>query len=165
MMKIRLLQPADVPAVLRVQAQGYSPIMQEPEEVVRARLRIAPDTAWVAEDNGGVCAYLMAYRSIVGKVTPLGGLFEVPPKPDCLYLHDLAVDPRCRGQGVGPALVRAACQWAEEQGLTHCALVSVQGSEHFWGRLGYGGWGGLAPAQRANLQTYAGPATYMVRRL
>lgn len=139
--------------------------MHEDEATIRSRLRAAPDSAWVAQEEGGVCAYLMAYRSVVGKVTPLDGAFDPVAEADALYLHDLAVAARCKGQGIGPALVQCAWRHAVSAGLAYSALLSVQGSRGFWERLGYQVWDRLDPAQLANLHTYEGPAFYMVRRL
>lgn len=165
MRRIRLMKEADLSAVTRVQAECYSAFMQEDEPTIRARLLLSPDTAWVAEDESGVCAYLVGYRSVVGKVTALNGLFKIPQGADTLYLHDLAVSRRCKGHGVGTALVRSASRSAEEEGLAYSALVSVQGSREFWQRLEYRVWDDLESDQLANLQTYEGPAYYMVKRL
>lgn len=159
------MKPEDVPSLLRLQAECYSSKLLEDESTIRARLRLSPDSAWVAEDEGGLCAYLVTYRSVVGKVTPLGGPFDPMKEADCLYLHDLAVSSRCKGQGIGQALVQFACQTAVEEGFAYSALVSVQGSQAFWNRLGYHLWDGLEPAQLANLKTYEGPSAYMVRSL
>lgn len=165
MLHIRRMKPEDVAFVNHVQTECYSPFMQEDEATIRERLRLAPDTAWVAEDEGGVCAYLVGYRSVVGKVTPLNAVFEIPQSTDALYLHDLAVSRRGKGRGIGKALVQAACEQAHEEGLAYSALVSVQNSKAFWERLGFAEWAGLSEGQRANLNTYEGPAFYMVRDL
>jgi predicted N-acetyltransferase YhbS len=150
---------SDLAAVLAVQAACYPPAMQEAAAVVRARLRASPATVLVARDADGVCAYLFAYPSRLGKVTPLGGDFALPAEPDTLYLHDLAVAPRAAGQGVARRLVDAML--ARADGLCHAALVSVQDSRRFWERLGY------APAagDPAALATYPADALYMTKRL
>ena len=150
---------ADLDAVLAVQAACYPPAMQEAADVVRARLRASPDTVLVARDADGVCAYLFAYPSRLGKVTPLGGAFAVPEAPDTLYLHDLAVAPRVAGQGVARRLVDTML--ARAGGLRHSALVSVQDSRRFWESLGYL----PAAGDEAALATYPAGALYMTKRL
>ena len=165
MYRLRRMFADDVPALTSLQTECYGPEMQEDEATIRDRFLLAPDSAWVAEDENGVCAYLVGYPSAVGKVTPLNGLFNVVPNSDTLYLHDLSVANRCKGQGVGKALVQFACQQAEADGCSYSALVSVQGSRPFWERLGYAEWTGLDPVQQANLSTYYGPSFYMVRKL
>lgn len=164
MFSIRLMQEQDVSAVLAIQLEAYSPDLFESETVIRARLASAPQHAWVAEDDEGVCAYLFAYHSHVGKVTPLDGDFCIPAQPDCLYLHDLAVARRAAGRRIGPALVREALGQARQQRLRFSALVSVQESSAFWNRMGYTEQQ-PNPEHAEHLFSYQVPATYMVRSL
>ncbi|NIA54353.1 GNAT family N-acetyltransferase [Massilia sp. TW-1] len=151
----------DLAGVLAVQAACYPPAMQEPAHVVLARLAASPRTVLVARDDAGVCAYLFAYPSRLGRVTPLGAPFAVAAEPDTLYLHDVAVAPRAAGQGVARRLVARLHDDAAVRGLRHAALVSVQDSLEFWESLGY------APAagDHAALATYPGAAHYMTKRL
>lgn len=95
--QLRPMRAADLAAVPAVQAACYPAPMQESAAVVLARLRASPDTVLVACDAGGVCAYLFAYRSVLGRITRLGGAFTPPLDPDTLDLHDLAVAPRAAG--------------------------------------------------------------------
>jgi len=138
---IRLLSPADLPALLRTQAACYGAGFNEPEAVFAQRLQQSPLTAWCVDDPGRpgeLAAYLLGYPSRVGQITPLHGGFEPAAQPDCLYLHDLAVSPHCKGQSLGLRLVRHAWgQAAQLWGLGASALVAVQGSLPFWQRLGY----------------------------
>ncbi|MBS1228882.1 MAG: family N-acetyltransferase [Proteobacteria bacterium] len=155
----------DVPAVLVIQAECYLPAVIEDESSIRSRLDASPDSAWVAEDEQGVCAYLVAYRSIVGKVTPIGGAFDVATEPGTFYLHDLAVARRATGCRIGQALVGLACEQARAEGLAHSSLVSIQASSEFWKKHGYAVVDELDPLELANLQTYGGQGYYMVKRL
>lgn len=103
--RIRAMRAADLDAILAIQAACYPPAMQEPARVVAARIRVAGDTCVVGEDGAGVCAYLFAYPSRLGAVTPLDGMFDVAPHADTLYLHDLSVAPRALRRGLARALV------------------------------------------------------------
>ena len=158
--------PADIASVLRIQAQCYLPDNIESGSVIRARLASAPDTAWVAELDGEICAYLVSYRSRFGEIGALGDDFEPATEPDCLYLHDLAVGGAARGLRIGPQLVARALELARAESLPHVTLVSVQDSAHFWERLRFAPWSDLDAGQSARLATYAGqPAGYRVRLL
>ncbi|MCC2957465.1 GNAT family N-acetyltransferase [Massilia sp. IC2-477] len=157
---IRAMRAADLDAVLAVQAACYPPAMQEAAAVVLARVSAAGDTCIVAEDDRGVCAYLFAYPSTLGMVTPLGAEFAPAADADTLYLHDLAVAPRAHGRGLARRLVEHLL--ARAQGLSASALVSVQDTAGFWTTLGY------RPANSAcadALASYPGEARYMVRPL
>ena len=162
---LRSMHPADVPAVLDIQAQCYRPETIESEATVRRRLACAPDAAWVAERKDGVCAYLVGYRSLLGEVTPLGGDFEPIADGDCLYLHDLAVARCAAGSGTARALVERAWAQASSEGLLFSALVSVQGSCDFWKKRGYTVVDQPSAEQQSRLDSYPGRSYYMVRQL
>lgn len=161
---IRAMRLEDVPAMLAVQRQCYPLDMNEPAEVFQARFQACPDTAWVALDAvGQVGAYLVAYRSCLGKVTPLGQAFEHAPMADALYLHDLAIGRALRGQGLAQTLVGHAREQAQASGLPALSLVSVNGTTPFWQRMGFE-VRPVRPESEQALQSYVQPAFYMVSR-
>jgi GNAT superfamily N-acetyltransferase len=157
----------DLDAVLAVQAACYPPSMQEAADVVLARLRAAPATTLVLPGATGICAYVFAYPSRLGRITPLNAGFAPAPDPDTLYVHDLAVHPRAHGQGLGRRLARTLLERGRGQGLRHGALVAVLDARPFWESLGFSlvpnipgaGQGGEA------LASYPGEALYMSRLL
>jgi len=132
---------------------------------VLARIDAAGESCVVVQDGEGVCGYLFAYPSRLGKLTPLGAGFEVAGVPDTLYLHDLAVAPRAHGRGLARSLVARLLARARRDGLTASALVSVQDTAAFWTALGYEASEANCPAARAALASYPGVARYMVRPL
>jgi GNAT superfamily N-acetyltransferase len=162
---IRLMQVTDIPALLVIQEQAYGVEMFEDAEVIEQRLHIAPETAWVAETDAGVQAYLVTYPSRLGALTALGDNFQCAADADCLYLHDLAVATAAGGCGLGQALIAAATRYAEEKGYGFSSLISVQNSVGFWQRRGYGVVENLNPAQQLLLATYTGPAYYMSKTI
>lgn len=162
---VRPLAVQDLPGLLAVQLACYGAGFVESREVFAARLASPANCSLVLERAGVVCAYLAAYRSLRGKVTPLHGGFEAVPQPDTLYLHDMAVLPGCAGQGLARALLQPMWKEAKARGLRHTALVSVQGSQAYWERQGYAVQALADAAQRERLASYGGGAVYMVREL
>ena len=152
----------DLPAVLAVQAACYPPAIQEPAAVVLARLRVAPRTSLVTADAGGICAYVFAYPSRLGAVTPLGARFGPAPDADTLYVHDLAVAPRALGRGLARGIVTALLERVSSLDLPHAALVAVQDSRRFWEGQGFAPEDAGEAGVRA-LATYPGGALYMAR--
>jgi predicted N-acetyltransferase YhbS len=163
---IRLMQPTDLAAVMQVQAACYATGLHEAATVVAARLAASPQTAWVVEDAQGIGAYLVAYRSEIGVITPFDQVFVPVEQGACLYVHDLAVSPHLAGQRVAQQVLAQAQCAAMAQGMCGSGLVSVQGSQGFWQRLGYEV---LSPlhmcfdAQTA-LQSYGVDAVYMTQK-
>lgn len=154
---------ADLEGVLAVQAACYPVSMQEPAAVVLARLRAAPATTLVAGDRQGVCAYVFAYPSKLGRITPLNAGYTPAPDADTLYLHDLAVHPRTHGQGLGRRLAQVLFAAAPGLGLKHGALVAVLDARPFWEKLGFSE---TAPGQGAGAMAgYRGEAVYMCRQI
>lgn len=160
----RLMTEDDVSSVLAIQAQCYVPGAIESEAAIRARLLVAPECAWIAEDAHGVCAYLVGYPSELGKVTPLGSGFLPACEPTTLYLHDLAVSPRVAGAGVGSRLVGLALATARRRAMPYSALVAIQDAAAFWRGLGYEEHHVPDAAHAAHLRTYPGQALYMARK-
>ena len=163
-----LLRPmalADLPAVLDVQRACYPGGFLESAEVITQRLRSPANLSCVAVRGGAVCAYLAAYRSRPGKLTPLHGGFEAVAQPDTVYLHDMAVAPHAKGQGLAQHLVEHLWAQGRSEGLVCSALVSVQGSQVFWERLGYRVQALADPAQQQNLASYGADACYMLKPL
>lgn len=161
----RLLTAEDLPGLLVVQRACYGDGYIESAAVYARRLASPAQCSWVVEQAGRVCAYLAAYGSVRGKVTPLHGDFEAAASPDTLYLHDMAVLPEMAGQGLARALLAALWQPALAQGLTSSALVAVPGSHGFWQRQGYAEAGLQDPHQRQRLDAYGKGAVYMQRAL
>lgn len=156
---IRPVAETDIDAILRVQAACYSPAMREARAVVSARIRSAAATSFVVLDGDGLCAYVFAYRSTRGAVTPLDAPFAVAADGDTLYIHDLAVAPRAAGRGLARRLAGHLQALARAAGWGS-ALVSVQDSQAFWEGLGFRVTACDAPAAMA---TYPRGAVYMAR--
>jgi ribosomal protein S18 acetylase RimI-like enzyme len=162
----RALQLRDLPGLLQVQLACYGEGFVESAEVFTRRLASPVNCSLVLERSGQVCAYLAAYRSVQGKVTPLHGDFDsAVAVPDTLYLHDMAVLPGCAGQGLAQALLAPLWAQGAAWGLRHTALVSVQGSQGYWERHGYAVAALEDPVQRERLASYGQGAVYMVRPL
>lgn len=163
---VRPLALQDLPGLLAVQRACYGEGFVESGEAFAQRLASPANCSLVLEREGVVCAYLAAYWSVRGKVTPLHGGFDATPQPDTLYLHDMAVLPGCAGQGLAGALLQPMWEAARAQGLPYSALVSVQGSQGYWERHGYAVQPLADAPQRERLASYGeGGAVYMVRKL
>ena len=166
---IRPLTLADLPALLAVQQACYGAGFVESAEVFARRLASPANCSLVAvRDSGELMAYLAAYHSVRGKVTPLQGDFEAvapPGAPDTLYLHDMAVLPQCAGRGLARALLAPLWAQAAARGLRHSALVSVQGSQAYWERQGYAVQALADARERQRLAGYGAGAVYMLRTL
>jgi len=135
--QVRSMQPQDLAAVFDIQSLAYVSDMVEALPLLAARLQSAPDTAWVAEQDGCIMAYLAAYPSIGGRISALGQAFSPASTPNALYLHDLAVNPAHAGKGLAQVMIAHAFAYAQRHSWQHVCLVSVQSTLPFWQRHGF----------------------------
>lgn len=165
---IRNMLAQDLIAVERVQADVYSGSYLESSEAIAQRFNVSPETAWVAELHGDVCAYLVCYWSRVGKINPLNAQFQRSDDANCLYLHDLALLNSVQGFGIAKLLINVAEECAKDRAVSAMALISVQNSKQFWEKFGFRQIINLDAEQSKNICSYCvetAEAYYMVKYL
>lgn len=64
-------------------------------------------------------------------------LTEIPADAEEYYIHDLAISPGLRGKGLAVQGVGRLLEHAAAKGFGVVCLVSVYGTEGFWGRFGF----------------------------
>lgn len=107
--------------------------------------------------------YGLAHPWRLDDIPPLDRLIaELPADPDCLFVHDIAVDARARGRRSTEAYLGLMESVARRRGLRHLALVAVYGTHEMWQRCGF--VAKTTPAIIRTLQAYGGSqARYMTR--
>jgi GNAT superfamily N-acetyltransferase len=165
---IRPMSINDLAAIELIQSEAYAGYFLESAEVLAQRFTLSPATAWVAECEDEVFAYLVGYWSAVGKINPLNAPFGLVENADCLYLHDLALLKSAQGFGLGKKLIQSATEHASQNAARAMALLSVQNSKDFWQKFGFFEFAELDEQQQQNLKTYLDgteEAFYMVKLL
>ncbi|WP_051236829.1 GNAT family N-acetyltransferase [Ottowia thiooxydans] len=180
---IRPLELNDLDGLMQVQEACYGSGYMESMETYRARLACPAQCSLVVVQQGVVLAYLAAYRSTLGSITPLHGNFPSQGRSqdgkatpsggktgergdalqDTLYLHDMAVSPDYGAQGLASALLTALWESARDWSPRYAALVSVQGSQSYWARKGYAVHAELTEENTKALRSYGHDAVYMTR--
>lgn len=159
----RPMKEADLSAVIRIAAAAHVGL-EERADVFAEKLRLSPQGCLALDLGGEVLGYIYSHPWKLGDAPALDAFLDaLPAVPDCLYLHDLALDPRARGHGAPAAAVARLVKTAEAAGLEAMALVAVRGTGPFWTRHRFVD----APDGRlaAKLAAYGADARYMVRRL
>ncbi len=125
-MAIRLMTAADYAQVhalwLRCSGMGLNDVDDAEDGIVRY-LRRNPATCFLAEEGGCVVGAILA-----GHDGRRG------------FIYHTAVDPSCRRQGVGTALVNAALSALKNEGITKVALVVFSRNDAgnaFWQKQGF----------------------------
>ena len=161
--RVRPLQSGDLGALMAIQYACYGVGYAESESVYARRLASPAQCSLVVERCGELLAYLVAYWSLAGKVTPLHGDFDRCATPDVLYLHDMAVHPDHAGQRLAARLLAPLWALARERGIRQSSLVSVQGTQDYWRRHGYRPQTLQEQGQLQRLASYGADAVYMQR--
>lgn len=165
---VRPMVISDLIAIEYIQAEAYAGYFLESAEVIAQRFNLSPTTAWVAEHEGQVCAYLIGYWSKVGNINPLNAPFVSVENTNCLYLHDLALLKSAQGFGMGKRLIQTATEHALKYSAQAIALLSVQNSKTFWQNFDFCEFPDLEIQQQENLETYLDgntAALYMMKQL
>lgn len=164
--RIRLLRPADLPEVLRIQAQCYTAIEPESAQSLRAKIEASPATCLLAQAGTGAVGYLIAVPVRAPYLPALDApRFELAADADTLYLHDLAVAPEGRGTGAGKALVRSARAAGCASGLRKACLIAIQGSVPYWQEFGFEPVTAPEAGLAAKLASYGAGAQLMAASL
>ena len=156
MLSLRPALISDIPEILRIQALCYTSIEPEKADAFINKLQQAADCAYVVEDknniikdsndnahteikeNGKLLAYVFALPIRIEQPPTLDADdFIVPQQADCLYLHDLAIDPSARGLGLSAPLLEAFFHTAQVRQLSQASLIAIQNSVPFWQRYGF----------------------------
>lgn len=159
---VRSMQIEDLPSVLGVQSSCYFEVEPESEASLRAKLLASPTTCFIAEEHEGkVIGYLIAVPTRFESPPEFNApYYDLPPNPEALYLHDLAVAPEGRGSGAGKMLVTEFLSRFHASKLPRACLIAIQNSAPYWERYGFRV---VVPSDslRAKIGSYGDNAKYM----
>ena len=157
------MREVDLDAVVQIAAIGF-PDHFEGRPCFASRLSVVAEGCFVLADGAGVHGYAFAYPWIYAAMPVLNTVIDaVPQDASVLYLHDLALHPRARGQGHSRTIVECFVVQARDGGLTSVALVAVNDAEAFWASHGFVAH--RTPELSLKLASYGPDAVYMIRPL
>jgi GNAT superfamily N-acetyltransferase len=125
---LRLATPLDIPAILRVVRDAYSPYIP----------RIGREPGPMTDDY---VALIQAQRvQVLERDGAIDGLLVLIPEEDALLLDNVAVSPSAQGLGLGRQLLAIAEQTALQKGYTSIRLYTNEAMVEnlaIYQRLGY----------------------------
>lgn len=159
----------DLSDVIALQAQCYVPKFLERPAAFAAKLRATAvlQTCWIARRvaDGQALAYAVSLPVCWEAFPALDDDgFALPPAPQLLYLHDLAVAPAGRGQGLAAQLLARVAERAAALGLAELGLIAVQDSAAYWRSHGFEEPAALEAALARKLASFGRDARFLLRR-
>jgi len=137
-MKIRKLTLEELGKIFLIQSKCYSKNFIESIETFKRLIEIYPEGCIGAEIDDIPVGYIFTHPWIRSSVVKLNGKkLNLPKEPDCMCIHDMAVDPKFRGRGIGKTLFGETLELCKRASYSTITLVSVQNSQTFWEKLGF----------------------------
>lgn len=131
------LETADIPSVLAIAEQAHPDLFERPE-IFQEKITLFPQGCMKLKIDDQLAGYGFAHPWTLYSVPPLDTFLKrIPIRPDCLYIHDVAILPHARGRNATGLLFAEYQQLATHYGFKALSLVSVYMTTGFWQRFGF----------------------------
>lgn len=138
--KVQPLHQRNIDDILRIQKAAYREMYLEDADSFTAKIIASPATSFAAWRDCSMVAYLIAVplQSDDGLHLNTSDVPTVPlENATVMYIHDVAVHPEARGDGVAQLLLQHLEDAVSGTSISQWLLVSVQGSHDFWEKRGF----------------------------
>lgn len=157
-------------AVLAVQAKAHASHLIERGEVLQCKIQSASPNRPLSfgaarpDNPDALCGYAIAcpWQRTLAPRWDEGRCSLSMHLADCVYVHDIAVDPSCQKQGLAGQLMLQVLQQGRAYGWQQAVLVAVQGAHHYWSRYDFMAASG---AEMPDLASFGEDAVWMQRAL
>lgn len=157
----RTATEADVSEIFRISKIIHADI-PERIETYREKITLSPKSCFAAVDGKAIRGYAIALPWMANEIPELDTLLgALPPHASALCIHDVALLPSARGQGLVEELMKLLDEAARRLGLHEIALAAVYGSEVSWYQYGFRR-AEMSEKLKAQVATY-GSAVFMKR--
>ncbi|CEN62674.1 hypothetical protein ASPCAL09306 [Aspergillus calidoustus] len=160
----------DIPALMTIANKIHTTLPERPE-IFAERITLYPAgcLALEQENDKQLIGYAISHPIRRGEPPELDMLLgekymqiDAGARDAAYYIHDVAVLPEERGKGYAGRCVELLLGNAAARGFSVVCLVSVYGTEQFWGRFGFKRVE-VGDELRGKLEGYGGDAVYLER--
>jgi len=131
------LLESDIGGVDKI-AREIHPTLPERREVFAEKLRLFPGGCFKFMFEGRMMGHAFSHPWMLYSIPPLDDfLGALPEKPDCIYVHDVAVLSPARGHNAAGMFIDRISEVARRLKIPHLACVSVYGTDVLWARFGF----------------------------
>lgn len=131
----RPLTKSDIASLILV-ADTVHPGLPEDAQIFAERLLLFPSGCLALIEHDQLVGYAISHPIRHHQPPPLDTpIGEIASDADSYYIHDVAILPRARGRGLAGQAIQRILGVAA--GYKTACLVSVYGTERFWGKFGF----------------------------
>lgn len=137
-MKITEITECSWRGILEIQDAAYHEIASEELDVLKSKQFLSPETCFVCiSEKDEILGYLLAHPWNGSEPPKLYEPLLDSERSDSLYLHDMAVSSRSKGQGIGSSMMAKLIEVAKLKCIKRINLVAIQGADSFWSMHGF----------------------------
>lgn len=156
------MRPEHLARVMELQTECHAQSVHESAASIRAKILASPDTCFVACSGPSMIGYLIAFPFLFAEIPALSAPeCPIPPRPDVLYIHDVAMAAPGRGTGAARMLVEALLSQARKQDFDRVSLTALEGMSPFWSRMGFTVLAPIPETLSEKLRQYGPASAYM----
>ncbi|HPA94149.1 MAG TPA: GNAT family N-acetyltransferase [Petrotogaceae bacterium] len=162
--KIRGANEHDMDRILEIQSKCFRPGYHESRDSLFSKIKSSSDTCIIAVVGNEIAGYFFSVPTDFYEPPVFNSTQHIlNSTPDCLYLHDLSVDPKFRGMGIGSILLERLHEKAKEKSLNKLSLIAIDGLVPYWSKNGFSVVTVIPQKLSDCLQSYGKSCTYMLR--
>ena len=162
--KIRGANEHDMDRILEIQSKCFRQGYQESRDSLFSKIKSSSDTCIIAVVENEIAGYFFSVPTDFYEPPVFNSTQHIlNSTPDCLYLHDLSVDPKFRGMGIGSLLLERLHEKAKEKSLNKLSLIAIDGLVPYWNKNGFSVVTAIPQKLSDCLQSYGKSCTYMLR--
>ena len=162
--KIRGANEHDMDRILEIQSKCFRQGYHESRDSLFSKIKSSSDTCIIAVVGNEIAGYFFSVPTDFYEPPVFNSTQHIlNSTPDCLYLHDLSVDPKFRGMGIGSILLERLHEKAKEKSLNKLSLIAIDGLVPYWSKNGFSVVTVIPQKLSDCLQSYGKSCTYMLR--
>ena len=162
--KIRGANEHDMDRILEIQSKCFRPGYHESRDSLFSKIKSSSDTCIIAVVGNEIAGYFFSVPTDFYEPPVFNSTQHIlNSTPDCLYLHDLSVDPKFRGMGIGSILLERLHEKAKEKSLNKLSLIAIDGLVPYWSKNGFSVVTVIPQKLSDCLQSYGKSCTYMLK--
>ncbi len=127
----------DIPAIHALQCRAFKPEFHEPVELYYEMFAFYPDGCFAIMVDDTMAGYVFLHPADDDRTDYEAAGWAQRGDEQCLFIHDLCIDPDFQGQGLSLIGARHVETVTRERGFQKIIGVAIEGVQEFWEKQGF----------------------------